>query len=323
MFRKLVGLLAIVMLVGGGWALYHQTQIHSIGDAIRLATTQVQWLTSSAMDSTLSENRATIKIASFNLRALGEDKLQQPATASYLSEIIRQFDVLALQEIRTISPETLNAFVAQVNVTGRHYALIVSDPLGRSTYQERYAFMFDEATIQLDGHHTYVVGDPDDVLRREPLVGWFRCRQADAAQAFTFSLVDVHLDSRRPQDEIAYLAQLFRAIRTDGRGEDDVIIAGDFNADERHLAQLQQQAGLVCLIKGIPTNVRLNQQYDNLLVDPLAASEYTGRSGALDFLRRFNLALADATAISDHLPVWAEFSVLEGNPQVTVETQGR
>jgi hypothetical protein len=32
----------------------------------------------------------------------------------------------------------------------------------------------------------------------------------------------------------------------------------------------------------------------------------------MDLMREFNLALRDAVEISDHLPVWAEFSVYEG-----------
>ena len=43
-----------------------------------------------------------------------------------------------------------------------------------------------------------------------------------------------------------------------------------------------------------------------------ATVEFTGRGGVFDFLRHYNLRIDDALNISDHLPVWAEFSIFEG-----------
>ena len=57
-------------------------------------------------------------------------------------------------------------------------------------------------------------------------------------------------------------------------------------------------------------------QRDNIVFDSLATVEFTGRSGVVDFLRALNLTVEQAREISDHLPVWAEFSVYEGaNPK--------
>ena len=43
-----------------------------------------------------------------------------------------------------------------------------------------------------------------------------------------------------------------------------------------------------------------------------ATVEFTGRGGVFDFLREYNLTLAQALEVSDRLPVWAEFSIYEG-----------
>jgi hypothetical protein len=40
-----------------------------------------------------------------------------------------------------------------------------------------------------------------------------------------------------------------------------------------------------------------------------------------DFLREFNLTREQATAVSDHLPLWAEFSVYEGGRAGPVATR--
>ncbi len=311
MRRFWINVLAVVVLFTGGWFLWNQKQIGSLNDALRLAASQWKsWEFKSASQS--SPRRATIRIASFNIQAFGTTKVQDPAVANYLAGIVREFDVIAIQEVRGQDSAVLSAFVELVNSVGRNYACIASEPVGRNRYFERYAFLFDQDSVTLDGSHSYTVGDPDDVLHREPFVGWFRACEVDPSHAFTFSLVNVHLDSRQPQREVAYLAQLFRAIRGDGRGEDDVIIAGDFNADPQTLQQLREQSGLTCLISDSPTNVQFTQQYDNLLINPLATTEFVARCGVYDFLKVFNLTIEQASSISDHLPVWADFSVSEG-----------
>jgi hypothetical protein len=72
------------------------------------------------------------------------------------------------------------------------------------------------------------------------------------------------------------------------------------------------------LVSGTPTNVQLTRQSDNLLIHPLATTEFTGSASVFDFLKAFNLTVEQASTISDHLPVWAEFSVIEGfRPNLT------
>ena len=69
---------------------------------------------------------------------------------------------------------------------------------------------------------------------------------------------------------------------------------------------------LVCVVNNTPTNTRGDKQYDNILFSRVATTEFSGRGGVFDFLRQYNLTLEQALAVSDHLPVWAEFSVYEG-----------
>jgi hypothetical protein len=62
----------------------------------------------------------------------------------------------------------------------------------------------------------------------------------------------------------------------------------------------------------MPTNTRQNQQYDNILFHSEATSEFTGRSGVVNIQKAFNLLPAQALEVSDHFPIWAEFSIFEG-----------
>ena len=46
-------------------------------------------------------------------------------------------------------------------------------------------------------------------------------------------------------------------------------------------------------------------------VDKTATSEYTGQWGVFDLLPEFGLTMEQVLKVSDHPPVWAEFSVYE------------
>jgi endonuclease/exonuclease/phosphatase family metal-dependent hydrolase len=89
------------------------------------------------------------------------------------------------------------------------------------------------------------------------------------------------------------------------------MLLGDLNASPAQFQKLGTIPGLVPLIQGIPTNSRQNKTLDNILTDLQMSREYTGRSGAIDVERMFRLQLADAERISDHLPIWAEFTISE------------
>jgi hypothetical protein len=90
-----------------------------------------------------------------------------------------------------------------------------------------------------------------------------------------------------------------------------VILVGDFNADDRHLRRLGQLPGIFPTIAGVSTNTRQNAQYDNLILHQPSTTEYTGRSGVFDLMRNYNLNEQQSLEISDHFPVWAEFSAYE------------
>jgi hypothetical protein len=51
---------------------------------------------------------------------------------------------------------------------------------------------------------------------------------------------------------------------------------------------------------------------DNILFPLPATVEYTGRSGMVDLVRELGLSGQEAMELSDHWPIWAEFSVYEG-----------
>jgi hypothetical protein len=55
---------------------------------------------------------------------------------------------------------------------------------------------------------------------------------------------------------------------------------------------------------------------DQILHPRNATDESIGRAGVFDFLREFNLSIEEALEISDHLPVWADYSIREGGDRL-------
>jgi len=78
---------------------------------------------------------------------------------------------------------------------------------------------------------------------------------------------------------------------------------------------MRQRAGLTWVVYDTATSTDKESQYDNLVFAQNATVEFSGQGGVFDFLSAYNLPLADANAISQHMPVWAEFSTIEGDQQ--------
>ncbi len=227
-----------------------------------------------------------------------------------LADIVNQFDVVAIQEVRSKDEFLIPNFVQLVNRSGRRFDRVIGPRVGYTTNKEQYVFLFDTQKVEVDRQSIYTVSDPDGLLHREPLVATFRTR-VDPDQAFTFTLVNMHTDPDEADKEMDVLAEVYKVVRRSSREEDDIILLGDFNVDDRNLGRLGQLPEMLPLIAGVWTNTRQNKQFDNLIIHRPSTTEYSGRSGVFDFMRFKNLSLQQALQVSDHFPVWAEFSIYE------------
>lgn len=255
----------------------------------------------------------TIRIASFNIEAFGNTKAGKDYVMVRLADIIRRFDIVAIQEVRSQNEYLIPNFVELVNQPGRRYDHVIGPRVGRTISKEQFVYIFDTERIEVDRRSVYTISDPDDLLHREPLVATFLVRGVHPDETFTFTLVNVHTDPNQPDlnQELDALAEVYRVVRRSARQEDDVILVGDFNADDRGLRRLGQVPGIMPCIAGVATNTRQSAQYDNIIIHQPSTTEYTGRSGVFDMMRHYNLNEQQALELSDHFPVWAEFSVYE------------
>ncbi|WP_146573081.1 endonuclease/exonuclease/phosphatase family protein [Botrimarina hoheduenensis] len=282
----------------------------------------------------------TVRIASFNIQTFGDAKAQKQYVMNAIASMVRMFDVIAIQEIRTQDDYFIDNFLRYyVNADGRsRYAASVSRRLGRTTSTERYAFLYNTQTIEANPQIDFVMNDPEDRLHRPPHVMMFRTRLAPPDQAFTFVLMNIHTDPDEAPQELDALYGAFQAVqRMDigGATEDDVILLGDLNTNvpvssayrqdpagrdlipsDLHL--LANVPGIYPLVRSGPTNTRGSRLHDNLLISRVATTEFTGTAGVYDYRRAIGLTEEQALEVSDHLPVWGEFSAYESHTIGTV-----
>ncbi len=254
---------------------------------------------------------STLLIGSFNMQRLGPSKLGNSWVMDKFAAIIRRFDVIALQEITSQDQRTVPQLLEHVNADGSSYSYTISPRIGREAtgYYEQYAFVYDTTRVRSGDNFCYVVQDDDDVLHREPFVGRFETITSGAP--FTFTLINIHTDPSQIAYELDVLADVYINVRQFEYPEDDVILLGDLNAAPSQFQKLGRIPGFEPAIDGIPTNTRKNKTYDNFVFDRQAVREFTGRSGVLDMEQMFQVQMADALRISDHMPIWAEFTFTE------------
>jgi deoxyribonuclease-1-like protein len=255
--------------------------------------------------------RPAIRLATFDLDGLDESRLAIPKVCESLVRILGQFDVVAIQHIRSGNRGVLVRLKDHINATGRCYDYVTCPTVDRDALETYNAMLFDATTVEVDPRTVHSVDAPPGTFRVRPLVAEFRVRGPPPSEAFTFALVNVWVDPQRGQRELDVLADVYRAARDSGHGEDDIIMVGNFQSDPEHFGRLGRVPGLVAAVSRVPTTTRGTRESDNILFDRHATVEYTGRAGVLDMIRELDLTPQEAVEISEHLPVWAEFSSYE------------
>lgn len=253
-----------------------------------------------------------LRIAAWALDAFGPTKLANPLARRNLARVVRRFDIVAVQQVASIERDLIPRLVESINEGQNRYDYVMGDPVGPKDRPEQMAFIFDKTKVLVDRRHTYTLDDPDDQFAFDPLVGWFRAAAPPVAQAWTFTLVNIRVDLARAPDEVAVLPEVVSRIRSDGRGEDDIVLAGLFQADDAYLLPTLAKPTFKAAVRSLPTDLFGRYQTSNVLIDSSPTSEYLGRGGVYDFSAMLELTLAEAETVTSQLPVYAEFTAVEG-----------
>ena len=177
---------------------------------------------STASAQPLPASNDTIKIASFNIKWLSHKKAGDPVKGKIITDTISQFDIVAIQEIRDSSDKTMNILESALAELGKDYDWVIGPLLPTdSTYKERYAFIYNTATIE-KGSDGFTYSDPDNDFVREPFMIHFKTKNGN----LDFVMVSIHTKPANTDQEIGDLPDVIaEAIQT--FNEPDIITCED------------------------------------------------------------------------------------------------
>jgi len=296
-------------------------------------------------------------VATWNVRALGRvtprfeavkgDKpLRNYADIWAIAEVIKRFDVVAIQETR----EDLAALRAVMRCLGEHWTFVITDVnLGAVGNGERLAFVYDRGRVTTSGLAGELVVPPEGIgecsrrrldaqFARSPYAVSF----AVGSQAFT--LVTLHVlygkaeADREPELHAIGTWLKGRARKAKDAFDTNLIALGDFNIDEEHddnftalteeglrpPAELSQRPSTIF---DSPGNTHF---YDQIAWFQTAGRErltlgYDGSAGYFDWTEYVCREVDDKTTkswrISDHYPLWCEFELPD--PESAAQLPGR
>ncbi|MEF8841151.1 MAG: endonuclease/exonuclease/phosphatase family protein [Haloarculaceae archaeon] len=290
----------------------------------------------------------TLLIATWNLRHFGglteewrsgsgDSPKRDLQSILTIAEIIRRFDVVALQEVRG----DLKALRHTMKALGRDWGLVLSDVTrGDPGNDERLGFLFDRRTVRMSGLAGELVVPAEefedieeDALQRQfartPYAVSFQCGGE------TFILVTLHViwgdsEAERTPELRAIAEWLDEWARDVNAWDHNLIALGDFNIDrrdgERYRAFTSTGLHVPDALHDVPRTLwsdpddpHLDKFYDQIAWftadgDRPALSLDYREGGYFDFedvaLPRRDLTRNSLSwRISDHYPLWAAFDL--------------
>lgn len=257
-------------------------------------------------------SQQTVSIASFNLRMFGPSKAENADVMALLAAIIRQYDIVAVQEIRDKEGSSIQRLLSFVDNSGDEYAMLVSPRLGRTSSKEQYAFIYKKSMFEV--FETPIIWDDiGDRFEREPFLAMFKT----IAGTFDFVLVNIHTKPEDATNEIALLPSVMQYAA--GRyKEPDVLCLGDWNADgmyfreETYASLFPPDTYLWIIPNDADTTVAAKSNaYDRMAATATIMEDWTGQWGVYRFDEQqwFSEKGIKPTDISDHYPIWSVFYI--------------
>jgi deoxyribonuclease-1-like protein len=251
----------------------------------------------------------TINIGTFNIQIFGKAKREKEHVLEKLVEIVSDYDIIAIQEIKDIKMETTQYFLEKINeIQGNNYSFIESERVGRSNSKESYAFYYDNEKIEY--LKSFIFPDEEDLFEREPFIAYFRSKQGD----FDFYLINIHTKPSDAEKEIKNLDKVRNYMLRKHPDDNDLIFLGDFNADGSYSKSKSKALGdkyFWAIPDWFDTTVAKSENaYDRIVFLKENKKNYAYVSGVDKFQKRWEKISEDEMKeISDHYPVWAKFYV--------------
>lgn len=246
------------------------------------------------------------KILSWNLENFGKSKSE--ADLKFITNKVADFDIIAIQEVVAGygGAQTVAKLAALLNEKGTKWDYSISEPTFSSSYKrERYAYIWKTKKLKLKGS-PWLEKKYKLEIDREPYYATFEIDKK------SFTLVNFHAitKSKQPETEIKYFKFL-----PDQYPQLNLIFLGDFNCPQSHTVFYPlKKKGYESVFKNQKTtlkqkcqnNICLASEFDNIFYPQNRIKFYN--SGTILFYKDFD-SLQEARKISDHIPIWFEFSV--------------
>lgn len=256
-----------------------------------------------------TDKTKTLKIVSWNIQHLGKTK--SDSVIYEIASLLRNFDLVAVQEVVAKDPAGAQAVARladALNRMGFQWDYQVSDPTkSPSVYMsERYAFLWKPSRVQMI-HRARLDTEFENEFYREPFIGKFKIRGGEQS----FYVVNYHSRkySDKPEEEIVHLEFYPERLQSE-----HILIAGDFNLNEKHpVWDSFYENGFSAAVSGTRTTLKRSCSGENYLNHAIDNIYFTSQvrkihSGSIDFVKTCE-DLPQARKISDHLPVFMEFSL--------------
>lgn len=275
-----------------------------------------------AENTTKSIINDKILIATWNIQNFGYSKANDPIKMENIANILKNYDVIAVQEISNVNEQSdsgcprnenacpgnsncnlirnaLERYLNQAN--GMKYNFVFSPQVN----DERYLYIYKPEKVKLI--NAELVKDPNDslpvcdtgntgIMVRQPFKAKFK------AGNFDFILLTAHTRPSTNVQELDGLELFYKQVKNEG--EPDIIVLGDLNADCGYLKNSDN-------IKFRNNNFRwvvpddadttvgnTNCAYDRIIFQSSTDEDYTGNWGINKNVSK---------DLSDHYLVWAEF----------------
>lgn len=246
------------------------------------------------------------KLLSWNLENFGSSKSNTEIT--FIANTLRDYDIVAIQEVVAGDggAQAVAKLADELNRKGAKWDYTISDPTSSSAYKtERYAFLWKTARVKKIGK-AWLEKKYHLEIDREP----YFCTFEYENKQFTVANYHAITKNRQPETEIKYFKFL-----PEEYSHLNLIFVGDFNCPQSHtvfnpLKKMGYQSILInqktSLKKECQNDTCLASEFDNMFYKVSKVTRL--HSGVLPFYKNFN-SLKEARMISDHIPIWFEFSL--------------
>ncbi|RXG18373.1 endonuclease/exonuclease/phosphatase family metal-dependent hydrolase [Leeuwenhoekiella aestuarii] len=246
-----------------------------------------------------------LTLVSWNIRDFGKTKNSKEL--EQIAEIVREADIVAIQEVVAGygGAQAVARLTDILNRKGSKWDYVISNPTNSSKYvTERYAFIWRTTNIKIKNRGTLIAA-LDSEVEREPFTINFYLDQK------VLKVINFHSrpHNKNPETEISAISHhIVNAIKG------PVLLAGDFNVMEQDpVFDVLKSKGFTPVLVDQKTTLKrecIGLNYLNYAIDNIFYSKEIIflESGVLDFVLTCD-QLDQARNLSDHLPVFAKFSL--------------